>query len=128
MLRQTYAIFRCRSSLQCYFFKSYLKPMTKHWLETSRPSSTALGPIHRNPGIFWNCILFFVTNKPFFVHTKQVNPPSETISCSVKTLAVHTNQGKKICGFKNVRTRVNMASVTANCEKQWRNSMERAFY
>ena len=85
-------------------------------------------PYPHESGYFLKLHPFFGTNKPFFVHTKPVNPPSETSSCSVKTLAVHTNQGKKICGFKNVRTRVNMASVTANCEKQWRNSMERAFY
>ena len=85
-------------------------------------------PYPHESGYFLKLHPFFGTNKPFFVHTKPVNPPSETSSCSVKMLAVHTNQRKKICGFKNVRTRVNMASVTANCEKQWRNSMERALY
>ena len=105
-----------------YFFKSYLKPMTT--------AAAALSPIQTNPDIFWNCMLFW-HELAFFVHTKPVNPLHENSSCSLKTLAVHTNPGKKICGFKNVRIRVNMlVSVTANCEKQchWRNSMERAFY
>ena len=60
--------------------------MTKHWLETSRPSSAALGPIHTNPGIFETASLF-LARISLFVHTKPVNPPTETTSCSVKTLA-----------------------------------------
>ena len=57
-----------------------------------------------------------------------MNPPTQTSSCLVKMLAVHTNPGEKICGFKNVRIRVNVASVTANCEKYLGNSIERTVY
>ena len=126
MFLKTYAIFSCRSSLQYYFFKSYLKPMTKHWLETSRPSSTALGPIHTNPVIFWNRI-FFWHELAFCAHetSESVHRNHLLFVENVRQTGlchhVHMNPRKKRCGFKNVRIRVNVASVTANRQKHFTN-------
>lgn len=64
---------------------------------------------------FWNCIPFY-SNRPS-VHTKSVNPVTVTVSflnCSPKRFKAcphESIQNLHICGFKNVRIRVDMGWV-----------------
>ena len=66
------------------------------------------GHVHTNADVMKRRILY--TSRPF-VHTKPVNQLTETVSFSNRSpewckAGRHTNQGKIICGFKNVQIRV----------------------
>ena len=62
-------------------------------------------------------------------HIPKTNDKTLVSACQTGLChPVHTDPDKKRCGFKNVRIRVNVAMVTANCEKHLRSSIERAFY
>ena len=84
-----------------------------NWTAVTQPLKEALNKQIRFTKATSARMQMFMKRRIFlpFVHTKPVNQLTETVSFSNRSpewckAGRHTNQGKIICGFKNVQIRV----------------------